>query len=58
MSGAPDGREQYPDDDGQFDNAPYFNFNDGKLKFDTNWSDNATANYGSSSGFLPKCLLK
>ena len=51
-----DGRRQFPDADGQFENAPYFNFNDGKVKFDTNWFDNANDNYGSASGFLPKSL--
>ena len=38
--------------DAPFDHAPIFNFNDDKLKFDTNWSDNANDNYGSASGFL------
>ena len=47
-----------PDADGQFDNAPYFNFNEGKLKFDTNWISNVNDNYGTASGFLPKSLLK
>ena len=47
----------YPNADSQLDNAPYFNFNDGKVKFDTNWSDNANDNYGSVSAFLPKSLL-
>jgi hypothetical protein len=46
-----------PDADGQFENAPYFNFNDGKVKFDTNWFDNANENYGSASGFVSKSLL-
>jgi len=48
----------YPDADGDFSNAPYFNFNDGEVKFDTNWFDNANSNYGSASGFLPKSLQK
>lgn len=48
----------YPDDDNRFGNAPYFNFNDGKVKFDTNWVSNANGNYGSSSGFVPKSLLR
>jgi hypothetical protein len=52
-----DGRRQYPDGDGQFVNAPYFNFNDGDLKFNTNWVDNPNDNYGSASGFLSKSLL-
>ena len=50
-------RGDNPDADGQFDNAPYFNFNDGKVKFNTNWVDNANDNYGSASAFLPKSLL-
>lgn len=46
-----------PDADGDFSNAPYFNFNNDKLKFDTNWIDNANDNYGSASAFSPKSLL-
>lgn len=30
-----------------FDNAPYFNRNDAKLKFDTNDVGNANGNYGT-----------
>ncbi len=45
------------DADGQFDNAPNFNFNDDKVKFDTNKVSNTNENYGSVSGFLPKLLL-
>jgi hypothetical protein len=52
-----DGQRQFPDADGDFNKAPYFNFNDGRLKFDTNYVDNANENYGSASGFLPKSLL-
>ena len=52
------GESNYPDSDVRFDNAPYFNFNDGKVKFDTNWVSNANDNYGSSSGWFPKSLLK
>ncbi len=33
------------------DNAPIWNFNDDKLKFNTNNVDNANENYGSASGF-------
>lgn len=44
--------------DGNFDNAPYFNFNDGKVKFDTNWFDNANTNYGSASAFWQSLSLK
>jgi hypothetical protein len=46
------------DEDGSFDGAPYFNFNDSRVKFDDNYADNANDNYGSSSGFLPKFLLR
>ncbi len=52
------GEGNIPDADGQFENAPYVNFNDGQLKFDTNWFDNANDNYGSASGFSPKSFLK
>lgn len=45
-----------PDADGDFSNAPYFKFNDDKVKFDANWTDNANDNYGSASAFLPKSL--
>lgn len=47
-----------PDADGQFSYAPIFNFNNGQLKFNTNWIDNANDNYGSASGFLPKSPLE
>lgn len=33
--------------EGKWNNSPYFNFNDGKLKFNTNWADNANDNYAS-----------
>lgn len=46
----------FPDADGDFSNAPIFNFNDGQVKFDDNWVDNANANYGSASAFVPKSL--
>ena len=52
-----EGQKQYPDADDRFDNAPYFNFNDGKVKFDTNDVSNPNDNYGSASGFLSKSLL-
>ncbi len=45
------------DADGDFSKSPYFNFNDGKVKFDTNWVSNPNENYGSASGFVPKLLL-
>ena len=50
--------DNYPDADDRFDHAPIFNFNDGKVKFDTNWYDNANENYGSVSAFVPKFLPK
>lgn len=52
-----DGQGQFPDADEKFSKTPYFNFNDGKVKFDTNDVDNANENYGSASGLLPKFLL-
>lgn len=51
------GRDKYPDSDDRFDKAPYFNFDDDKVKFDTKWVSNANSNYGSASGFVPKSLL-
>lgn len=56
-SGDADGRRLYPDANGVFNKALYFNFNDGKVKFDTNDVDNANENYGSVSGFFSKSLL-
>ena len=47
----------YPNADDKFLNAPYFNFNDDKVKFNTNQIDNANDNYGSASASLPKSLL-
>lgn len=54
-----DERKQIPEANGQATHAPYFNFNDDKLKFDTNDVDNPNDNYGSASGFhrSPKSLL-
>lgn len=49
-------KDNSPDADVRFDHAPIFNFNDGKVKFDTNWFDNANGNYGSASAFVPKSL--
>ena len=48
------GKDKYPDSDDRFDNAPYFNFDDDKVKFDAYWFDNANDNCGSVSGFVPK----
>ncbi len=50
-------RGKYPDSDVRFVHAPCFNFNGGKIKFDTNYVDNANDNYGSASGLVPKSLL-
>ncbi len=52
------GGSNIPKADGQFSNAPYFNFNDDKLKFNTNDVGNANENYGSASALLPKSLPK
>ncbi|MBP6855427.1 MAG: hypothetical protein KBC26_00370 [Candidatus Pacebacteria bacterium] len=46
----------YPEADGDFSKSPDFNFNDGKVKFDTNFVDNPNDNFGSVSGFLSKSL--
>jgi hypothetical protein len=45
-----------PDADGDFSNAPIFNFNSDQVKFNTNRCDNANENYGSASAFLSKSL--
>ena len=49
-----DGQKQNPDGDDKFVNAPIFNWNDDKLYFNTNWTNNANKQYGSASGFLPQ----
>lgn len=46
-----------PNADGDFSKSPIFNFNDDKLKFNTNDMSNANDNYGSVSGFVPKYQL-
>jgi hypothetical protein len=48
------GKDNNSDSDVRFDHAPYFKFNDGKVKFDTNYVDNANDNYGAASGLVPK----
>lgn len=48
---------KYFDGDGQFQNAPYFNFNDDQVKFNTRKLGNFNDNYGSVSGAVPKSLL-
>jgi hypothetical protein len=47
-------RDNSPEADGDFSNAPIFNFDDDRVKFNANWFDNANDNYGSASAFLPK----
>jgi hypothetical protein len=50
----PDGqRQQAFEAKGHWFNAPIWNFNDDKLKFNTNKVDNYYEYYGSSSAFLP-----
>ena len=44
-----------PKPDAAFSNAPYWNFNDDKLKFNSNDVDNPNPNYGSASAALPVC---
>ncbi len=46
------GDEFAPGADGQYVNAPYFNFNDDELEFGTFHSVLANDDYGSASGFL------
>ena len=49
------GDDEYsPGADGQFVNAPFFCWYDGKLHFDAGWTDFAGERYGSASGFLPQ----
>ena len=47
-------KDNTPDADGDFSNAPIFNFNfnDGKVKFNAHWYVHANENYGSASAFL------
>ena len=47
-------KDNYPDGNGDFSHAPYFNFNDDKVRFDTKHVSNANDNYGTASGFLPQ----
>jgi len=48
------GDEFSPEADGEFDFAPYFSFDGGKVKFDTYWVSDTSASFGSASGFLPQ----
>jgi len=43
-----------PDSDVRFDDAPFFYFYDGEVKFDASWFAYASDNYGSASGFVPQ----
>lgn len=42
-----------PESDEVFTYYPYWNFNDGKLKFNWNHVSNYNPNYGSASGVSP-----
>lgn len=44
--------------EGAFSKAPNWNFNDDKVKFDTDDVDNPNENFGSASGFVPNCLSR
>jgi len=48
------GAEYDYDADGQWDSAPYFDFDDDKVKFDTGYVNDANDDYGSASAFLPQ----
>lgn len=48
------GDEYAPNADGDFSYAPVFRFDDGLVKFNTDWVDNADDYYGSVSAFLPQ----
>lgn len=51
------GKNKYSESDVRFDHAPILNWNDDKLKFNTDDVSNPNDQYGSASGFLPKSLL-
>ncbi len=42
--------DNHPDADDQFNNSLYWYWNDDKLNFDNNWTDNANHNFGSAVG--------
>ncbi len=48
------GDEFSPEADGAFSRAPYFDFRDGEVGFDTHWVGDAYDYYGSASGFVPQ----
>ena len=43
--------------DGQFDGAPFFDFDDGKVRFGTSYVGTVYGYYGSDSGLLPQSIL-
>ena len=43
-----------PDAGVRFDHAPYFDFHDGRVEFDTCWFGHAHDHYGSASAFVPQ----
>jgi hypothetical protein len=45
------GDEYAPDADGDFSNAPSFRWDDGRLEFGTNWTDDADGYFGAVSAF-------
>ena len=50
------GDEFVPGADGQFDSAPCFGFDDGRVRFGADWVSVASGGFGSVSGFLPQIL--
>ncbi len=46
------GDEYSPGAAGRFESAPYFYFDDGRVRFDAHWFDSAFEHYGSASGFV------
>jgi hypothetical protein len=48
------GDEYAPEADGDFSHAPFFRFDDDRVKFLAYWFGNARDNYGSASAFLPQ----
>ena len=47
-------KQQAPKADGAFSNSPYWNFNDGELRFNYNTVDNPNPNFGAASALLPE----
>jgi hypothetical protein len=48
------GDEFSPEADGDFSEAPDFNFRGGRVKFGTFWVSYTVDSYGSASGFVPQ----